>query len=120
MGCGCGLNGVKGQTKRDHERQEAVAALKKLVPEGSTVFYVTKHTSTTGYNRSIAFYVLVPSGGQGQTAARSITSYMAKLWGTTIDNAHNGMKIQSDGHQAVAELAHALYGSSRNVSSYEL
>jgi hypothetical protein len=109
MGCGCGLNGVKG-TKRDREREEAAAALKKTAPAGTTIFYVVKHRSKTGYGRSIAFYVVKDIGGQRQ--AVSITSAVAKLWGYQIDTVNNGVKLQDDGRQTVAELGHTLYGRS--------
>jgi hypothetical protein len=59
-----------------HERDEAIAHLRKIIQPGDTVYTVLRHVSKSGMTRGIDLYVL--SVENGKASPMWITSYVGK------------------------------------------
>lgn len=88
-------------SKKDAERDEAIANLKRIVKKGDKLYTVIAHVSTSGMRREINLYKIT---NQGETY---LSSYAAKALGRTIGN-RSGVICNGAGMSMTFELVYSL------------
>lgn len=98
----------------NEQRAEAIETLNLLVPEGSTVFCVLRHTSRSGMYRAISLYTFSTVTGEPEPLSLSYNAAVALRM--KYDEKHGGVGVkgfgQDHGHAIVYELSMLLYGRS--------
>lgn len=99
-------------TKKDTERAEAVATLRKLCRPGTTVYTICRHVSRSGMSRRIDLYIIQPyrrSRGWPRVRhePRYITSLVAKALGYRL-HREGGLIVGGCGMDMGFHLVHNL------------
>ncbi len=100
---------TKRQAQRIQDQITATAELRKLCPEGTTVYCIVRSVAKSGMSRNIDCYV-VYSG-----ELRWISSYMASAMGLRWGKSGPGLRVTGGGMDMcfalVYKLAQYLYGA---------
>ena len=107
-------------------KQEALEQLRKIIPQGSTVYCTVKRVSRSGMSRNIDFYAIVPNGvndkHEAQQRIQWLTGYMSsagivnqsrKDWEQSKGARVNGCGMDM-GFHVVESMAAVLYGRESN------
>jgi hypothetical protein len=99
---------------REAAKQEAIAELRRILPDGGTVFTILRHRSRTGLRRVITPVVFVDGSPLWPTYL------VAQACGYSIDKVHEGVAMGGCGYDAanaiVEHLRHELgYASLKQV-----
>lgn len=105
---------VTGDTPLSHkeaeatEREQAKAALRKLLKPGMTVYTILNHRSASGMTRSISLAI----GGKNGEIVK-LDYWVARAKGEHIDQKHGGLKVSGCGmdmgFNLVYNLGHMLW-----------
>ena len=103
--------------EKNSHRESAIESLKKILPEGSTVYTVVKHVARSGMMRRILPIALV----KGE--ARNISAWVSDIlgWKWTDDGAVQvGGCGQDMTYHLAYSLAQALYGDGYKLNHKNL
>lgn len=93
------------------ERKAACAALREILPRGTTVYTVLRHVSASGMTRFVDLYIV----DHGEILR--ITHSAAQATGEAYDRKQEALRMRGCGfnapREAVARLAQALFDDAR-------
>lgn len=116
--CGWCGNSLKVPNKAQTERAEAIAKLREIIPSGSTVWTVLRHTSRSNMGSSISPVCI------GSDGPRDLSYLVVRALGLRFDRENGGVKVGYMGerrdHALIHELARTLYGDGRALNQVEL
>jgi len=100
-------------TTKQAEKQEQIAKLKEWMPEGSTIYTILRHVSSSGMMRCVS--VVVFDKETGRPFHPNYATAKAIGYKLTTKNGCDCLKIGGcgfdAGHDVVYALSHALYGN---------
>lgn len=95
---------------KERERAEAIEALRKLLPKGSTVYSVLRHVSRSGMLRRIDFFSVDRERGDHNY----LSGYIGKALGYKFAQRGDGLVVggcgMDMGFHVVHNLSYALHG----------
>ena len=93
------------------EREEAIGILREMLPPGSTVHTVLRHTARSGMMRSIDAYHVTERDGQADH--RWLSRLISKATGISFDERRESLKMdgagQDMGYAIIHDLGYTLY-----------
>tara|TARA_R100001086_G_scaffold241299_1_gene168117 strand:+ start:324 stop:671 length:348 start_codon:yes stop_codon:yes gene_type:complete len=96
------------------EKQEALETLRKMIPEGSTVFTVLRRVSQSGMSRNISLVVFKDDGQRQYTIHPNYTASKLLGWKLVEDRGHSAIRVSGCGmdmgFHLVYTLGSILYG----------
>mgnify|MGYP003151226716 CR=1 FL=1 len=99
---------------KEQEKQEALETLRKMIPEGSTVFTVLRKVSQSGMSRNISLVVFKDDGQRQYTLHPNYTASKLLGWKLVEKWGHSAIRVSGCGmdmgFHLVYTLGQILYG----------
>jgi hypothetical protein len=103
--------GTKG-TRKQLEREEAIARLREWIKPGDTVYTILRHRARSGMMRTIDVYLFLPDlrkGHKPRSIVKLWLSYnVARATGYTFSKAHESIVVGGCGFDAGFQLVYEL------------
>lgn len=103
--------------ERNAQRESAIESLKKILPEGSTVYTVVKHVARSGMMRRILPIAIVK--GEAKNISVAVSEILEWKW-TDDDAVQVGGCGQDMTFHLTYSLAQALYGDGYKLNHKNL
>lgn len=113
---------ITKKAQREQEKRDAIARLRELAPQGSTLYTVLRHESRSGMSRNIDVFVFAPAddGGRDGDPGRPVKLWLTYLAHTALGwplaKGDQGVKVSGCGmdmgFHLVETLSRVVYGES--------